>query len=73
MRAKIREQPDRWQDLVRQQSDTLRNAGELLRSQPDSPVVFVARGSSDNAEIYGQYLIQIRLDRPAFLSTPAVC
>ena len=72
MRAEIREQPARWLDLVQNESEALQEAGDLLRRRPDAPSVFVARGSSDHAAIYGQYLIQMRLDRPAFLSTPAV-
>lgn len=72
MRAEIREQPERWVDLASTQETALERAGQLLRARPHSPIIFVARGSSDHAAIYGQYLIQMRLDRTAFLSTPAV-
>ena len=35
-------------------------------------VLFVARGSSDNAAIYGRYLIEVHARRPAGLAAPSV-
>jgi glutamine---fructose-6-phosphate transaminase (isomerizing) len=35
-------------------------------------VLFVARGSSDNAAIYGRYLIEVHAMRPAALAAPSV-
>lgn len=35
-------------------------------------VLFVARGSSDNAAIYGRYLIEVHSRRPAGLAAPSV-
>lgn len=35
-------------------------------------VLFVARGSSDNAAIYGRYLVEIHAGRPAGLAAPSV-
>ena len=35
-------------------------------------VLFVARGSSDNAAIYGRYLIEVHSGHPAGLAAPSV-
>jgi glutamine---fructose-6-phosphate transaminase (isomerizing) len=35
-------------------------------------MLFVARGSSDNAAIYGRYLIEVHAQRPAGLAAPSV-
>jgi glutamine---fructose-6-phosphate transaminase (isomerizing) len=72
MHAEIREQPQRWLDLVASQQPTINAVADLIKSRPDAPIVFVARGSSDHAAMYGQYLASLRLRRPAYLSTPAI-
>jgi glucosamine--fructose-6-phosphate aminotransferase (isomerizing) len=72
MRDEIREQPQRWLDLVASQRDALAEAATLIRTRPDAPIVFVARGSSDHAAMYGQYLASLRLQRAAWLSAPAI-
>lgn len=72
MGAELDEQPDRWIDLIEQGRPSLSEAANLLRSIPDAPIVFVARGSSDHAAIYGQHLAQLGLRRPAFLSSPSI-
>jgi glutamine---fructose-6-phosphate transaminase (isomerizing) len=35
-------------------------------------VVFVARGSSDNAAVFGRYLVELRAGRPAGLAAPSL-
>ena len=35
-------------------------------------VLFVARGSSDNAAVYGRYLLEVHAGRPAALAAPSV-
>lgn len=35
-------------------------------------VLFVARGSSDNAAIYGRYLLEVHASRPASMAAPSV-
>lgn len=72
MHAEIREQPQRWVDLVVAQGDTLDAVAALLTSRPQAPLVFVARGSSDHAAMYGQYLASLRLARSAYLAIPAI-
>lgn len=71
MRAEIEEQPRRWVDLVAGQQAEFGGAAELLSDRIES-VVLVARGSSDHAAIYAQYLLPTLLGRPAWLATPSV-
>lgn len=71
MRAEIAEQPQRWRDLLRHGHDALDAAAALLRDARPELVVFAARGSSDHAAQYGQYLVHQRLGVPAMLATPS--
>lgn len=71
MRAEILEQPERWRDLVHNGRGAIDDAIELVRSADPELIVFAARGSSDHAAMYGQYLAHARLGIPAMLSTPA--
>lgn len=75
MRREITEQPDRWLDLVQGRAAVdeaarflagLRSAGRL------DGLVFAARGTSDHAATYAQYLSQSLLGLPAAMATPSV-
>lgn len=70
MRAEIREQPARWRELLTRPDD-LDAAVRLLTDADPQLIVFAARGSSDHAAVYGQYLAHARLSIPALLATPA--
>ncbi len=72
MRSEISEQPERWRDLLSSQRTALESAARLLRDAEGGGIVFVARGSSDHAAMYGQYLAQVVLGIPAYLATPSV-
>jgi len=71
MRAEIAEQPQRWLDLARTQADALDAAAQLIVRHGPQLLVFAARGSSDHAAQYGQYLAHRLLRTPAMLATPA--
>lgn len=71
MRREILEQPDRWEDLLRTQRGSLQEAATLLIRTAPELVVFAARGSSDHAAMFGQYLTHNLLTIPALLSTPS--
>jgi glucosamine--fructose-6-phosphate aminotransferase (isomerizing) len=71
MRSEIAEQPARWLDLIRQEQPRLVQAAELIRTVDPQLLVFAARGSSDHAAMYGQYLAHNLLGIPALLSTPS--
>ncbi|MCW2839188.1 MAG: hypothetical protein JWR55_671 [Aeromicrobium sp.] len=72
MRREIQEQPGAWNRLLHEATDPVGHAAALIREHQPTQFVFLARGSSDNAAIYGQYLFQIELRTPAYLSTPSV-
>lgn len=71
MRAEIAEQPQRWSELLEGQREAIDLAASVIREQSPELLVFVARGSSDHAAIYGQYLVHNVLGIPAMLATPA--
>lgn len=71
MRAEIAEQPARWLDLLDHEQPSLMAAAELIRGTDPQLLVFAARGSSDHAAMYGQYLAHNVLGIPAMLSTPS--
>ena len=70
MRAEIAEQPEalrRTLDAVATQVGAIEALGRETRQ-----VLFIARGSSDNAAVYGQYLCSVRAGRLASLAAPSV-
>lgn len=72
MRREIAEQPDRWQDVLSTGGEQLRAARDRIRSAPPRLVLFVARGTSDHAALYGNYLVQTALGVPAASASPSV-
>jgi glucosamine--fructose-6-phosphate aminotransferase (isomerizing) len=71
MRAEIDEQPARWTDLIGSQRAAWEAAVEVVRAAGPELIAFVARGSSDHAALYGQYLVHNVLRLPALLTTPS--
>ena len=71
MRSEIAEQPARWLDLLKSQKESIEAAALLFEATKPELIVFVARGSSDHAAQYGQYLTHNILGIPALLSTPS--
>jgi glutamine---fructose-6-phosphate transaminase (isomerizing) len=70
MRAEIAEQPEA---LRRTFEALLSQAGELeALGRATRQVLFIARGSSDNAAVYGQYLCSARAGRLASLASPSL-
>jgi glutamine---fructose-6-phosphate transaminase (isomerizing) len=70
MRTEIAEQPEA---LRRTFEALLPQAGELeALGRATRQVLFVARGSSDNAAVYGQYLCSARAGRLASLASPSL-
>jgi glutamine---fructose-6-phosphate transaminase (isomerizing) len=70
MRREIGEQPE----AIARTVDALVPLGAELRrlAAGARQVLFVARGSSDNAAVYGQYLCSVRAGRLATLASPSV-
>jgi glucosamine 6-phosphate synthetase-like amidotransferase/phosphosugar isomerase protein len=70
MRTEIAEQPDALSGTF---DALLAQVGELEALARDTrQVLFIARGSSDNAAVYGQYLCSARAGRLASLASPSL-
>jgi glucosamine--fructose-6-phosphate aminotransferase (isomerizing) len=70
MRAEIDEQPAAVAatlDALLPLADDIARLGDGMRQ-----VLFIARGSSDNAAVYGQYLCSVHAGRLATLASPSV-
>src|SRR6516162_11505776 len=71
MAAEMAEQPDALARLLaRAPADAQRVAQVLPR--PFAGTVFLARGSSDNAAVFGRYLAELCAGRPAGLAAPSL-
>ncbi|WP_141581201.1 SIS domain-containing protein [Actinomadura sp. WMMA1423] len=70
MRAEIGEQPD----ALRRTIDALlpRTPDVAALARETRQVLFIARGSSDNAAVYGRYLVETHAGRLATLAAPSV-
>jgi glucosamine--fructose-6-phosphate aminotransferase (isomerizing) len=71
MRAEMQEQPVALGRLVDRFDDQVAAVRSVAR-QPLVGVVFLARGSSDNAAVYGRYLAELASGRPAGLAAPSL-
>ena len=71
MSAEMLEQPAALRRLVDSFDDQVGAVRTVVR-KPLSGVVFVARGSSDNAAVYGRYLAELASGRPAGLAAPSL-
>lgn len=71
MAAEIVEQPERWRELLRTGRGALEAAAQVIRDADPALIVFAARGSSDHAAMYAQYLTHNVLGIPALLATPS--
>jgi glutamine---fructose-6-phosphate transaminase (isomerizing) len=70
MRTEIDEQP---QALRATLDALLPRAGEITAlARETRQVLFIARGTSDNAAVYGSYLVQVAAGRLATLASPSV-
>jgi glucosamine--fructose-6-phosphate aminotransferase (isomerizing) len=71
MAAEMAEQPgvlDRVTARMRADTEAVR----AVLPDPLAGVVFLARGSSDNAAVFGRYLAELRAGRPAGLAAPSL-
>jgi glucosamine--fructose-6-phosphate aminotransferase (isomerizing) len=71
MLREITEQPAVVGRLLDAAREVVAVAGALRRRDP-AAVIFTARGSSDNAAVYGKYLIEATLGIPCGLAAPSV-
>lgn len=67
----IHEQPDAVARLLEREGARMDALGARLRRRSPGLVVMAARGSSDHAALYAQYLVGIRSGLPVMLATPS--
>lgn len=70
--TELREQPEALARLLREGRGVAENVAEKVRARGAGFAVLAARGSSDNAARYGQYLLGIQNQLVASLATPSL-
>jgi len=72
MLQEIAEQPEVLERTIAGERDKITRIGDFLRSRDVDLIVLVARGSSDNASLFGRYLFEMMTGIPVSLSAPSV-
>jgi glucosamine--fructose-6-phosphate aminotransferase (isomerizing) len=72
MLAEIAEQPAALERTIAEERGKIAKLGSLLKARDIDLIVLVARGSSDNAALFGRYLLEITTGIPVSLSAPSV-
>jgi glucosamine--fructose-6-phosphate aminotransferase (isomerizing) len=72
MLAEIEQQPAVLERTLRQESPRIARFAESVKKRGTRLIVLVARGSSDNAALFGRYLLEISTGIPVSLAAPAV-
>jgi glucosamine--fructose-6-phosphate aminotransferase (isomerizing) len=72
MLQEIAEQPAALRATIEGERGKIARLGKFLRGRGIDLIVLVARGSSDNASLFGRYLLEIKTGIPVSLSAPSV-
>lgn len=72
MHREIREQPTVLRRLLEEEWESVISAASALRGDGLRYAVIAARGTSDNAALYGKYLFEVLLGIPTALASPSV-
>lgn len=72
MLQEIAEQPAVLERTIAAEREKLGKLGTFLRGKDIDLIVLVARGSSDNASLFGRYLLEVTTGIPVSLSAPSV-
>src|ERR687884_1941196 len=72
MLQEIAEQPEALEKTIREERAKVAALARSLKSRDIDLIVLVARGSSDNAALFGRYLLEIQTGIPVALSAPSV-
>ena len=72
MLDEIFEQPEVLARTIASEKDKVTTIGDYLRQADIDLIILVARGSSDNAALFGRYLLEITTGIPVSLCAPAV-
>jgi glucosamine--fructose-6-phosphate aminotransferase (isomerizing) len=67
----VEEQPAVVARLLEQQAAAVRAVADMARARDPRAIVLVARGSSDNAAVYGRYLFEVCNRRLTSLAAPS--
>src|SRR5437764_11730021 len=71
MLQEIAEQPSALEKTIAEERAKIQSLGKSLRARGVDLIVLVARGSSDNAALFGRYLLEITTGIPVSLSAPS--
>src|SRR5204863_2641951 len=72
MLQEIAEQPAALERTIAEERAKIIKLGNLLKTRDIHLIVLVARGSSDNAALFGRYLLEITTGIPVSLAAPSV-
>jgi len=72
MLQEIEEQPAVLERTINAERDKITQIGDHLRSRDIDVIILVARGSSDNAALYGRYLLEVTTGIPVSLAAPSI-
>lgn len=72
MLAEIAEQPRSLERTIIEEKEKITRIGDFLRQRDIDLIVLAARGSSDNASLFGRYLLEVTTGIPVSLSAPSV-
>lgn len=72
MLREIGEQPAALEKTIAEEREKVERLARTLNSRDIDLIVLVARGSSDNAALFGRYLLEITTGIPVSLSAPSV-
>lgn len=71
MAVEIAEQPQVWQRVLADGADAIAKVAAEITDAAPRFVLFIGRGSSDHAALYGKYLVEITHGLPAGLVSPS--
>jgi glucosamine--fructose-6-phosphate aminotransferase (isomerizing) len=72
MLDEIAEQPAALLKTIQEEREKTERLGQFLKARDIDLIVLVARGSSDNAALFGRYLLELATGIPVSLSAPSV-
>lgn len=72
LKTEILEQPAALRTLLEQERANIESVAAVIRERQPRYIVMVARGSSDNAARYGQYVYGVVNNLPVALATPSL-
>jgi len=72
MLAEIQQQPAALERIVRSESRRILRFADSVKKRRTRLIILVARGSSDNAALFGRYLLEISTGIPVSLAAPSV-